>query len=505
MQLTRRHLLAAAPLAAMLPGRPARAGSGTLRYGLQVYPPSFLPWQNTGTSAATVNACHRRGLLSYDHQGNLRAELAESWEADDSGWRFKLRDAYFHNGNKVTSADVKWTIEQITGTKSTAYLKAAMSAITAIETPDDKTVRLITAQPAVSLPYWFAMPHSPIISKDSPGTGADAIGAGPFVITSNERGIGLKLEAFDKFHRPGLPKLKELNMTVYADENLRVSALQAGDMDMIEYVPWQSIDTIAAAAPKLKMDSTDGPFMYLVFNGASGPFTDARVRQAVAFAVKRDEVAKAAFYGHASTLGGMPIPPSSPFYNKDLANYWSYDPARARKLLAEAGVGGGFSCTLLSNITNGMHKSTAEVVQQNLGDIGIQVQLALPDWANYITLGNRGQYEFAVGGTASDSNDPDSLSSLIDGSMPTLYGRSYKLPTPEITSLLARGRAEFDQAKRKSIYDQVQKAALEAVPACFLVLRTQAYAMQQNVQGFHNLPGQLTFFSGYTLEDVSLG
>jgi peptide/nickel transport system substrate-binding protein len=504
MTISRRLIMSAAPIAAMLPGRSARAGSGTLRYGLQVYPPSFLPWQNTGTSAATVNVCHRRGLLSYGHDGALRGELAESWEADGTGWRFRLRDAVFHNGNKVTSEDVKWTIEQITAAKSTAFLKGAMSRIVAVETPDSKTVRLVTDEPAVSLPYWFAMPHAPIVSKDSPDAGAGAVGAGPFVITSNERGVGVRLEAFEKFYRPGVPKLKELAMTAYADENLRVSALQAGDLDMIEYVPWQSIDAIGKE-PKLKMDRTDGPFMYLVFNGASGPFQDARVRQAVAFAIKREEVAKAAFYGHASTLGGMPLPASSPYYNKELANYWGYDLPRAKKLMAEAGMAGGFSCTLLSNITNGMHRFTAEVVQQNLADLGITVQLALPDWANFLVLGNRGQYEFAVNGTTTDSNDPDALTTLLDGSLPATYGRSFKMPTPEITALLAKGRAEFDPAKRRAIYDQVQKVAVETVPACFLVLRTQAYAMTQKVNGFKNLPGQLTFYSGYTLEDVALG
>jgi peptide/nickel transport system substrate-binding protein len=387
--------------------------------------------------------------------------------------------------------------------KSTAYLRGQMQDIASVETPNDKTVRLITKQPIASLPYWFAMPQAPIISRDSPDTGVGAIGAGPFVMTSNERGIGVHLEAFPQFYRPGVPKLKELQMTVYADDNLRVSALQAGDLDMIEYVPWQSIDAIAASA-KLKMDSTDGPFMYVIFNGGNGPFQDARVRQAVAFAIKREDVAKAAFYGHASTLGGLPIPSTSSYYNAKLAQFWTYDPARAKQLLAEAGVGNGFSCTLLSNITNGMHKSTAEVMQQNLAAIGIQVQLALPDWANFLTLANRGQYEIAINGTTTDSNDPDSLTSLLDGSLPPSFTRSARLPTPDLTKLLAAGRSEFDQTKRKVIYDQVQQVALEQVPACFLVSRTQAYAMQQPVQGFQNLPGELTFYSGYALEDVFL-
>jgi len=90
------------------------------------------------------------------------------------------------------------------------------------------------------------------------------------------------------------------------------------------------------------------------------------------------------------------------------------------------------------------------------------------------------------------------------GLTPSNDGQLVRLAIPELTRLLAAGRSELDQAKRKAIYDQVQQVALEQVPACFLVLRTQAYAMQQNVQGFHNLPGQLTFYSGYTLEDAYL-
>jgi peptide/nickel transport system substrate-binding protein len=502
---TRRSLLAGAaglPLMSML-GRTARADTTVLRYGLQTYPPSFAPWQNTGTAAATVNVCYRRGLLSYSPKGELRGELAEAWAPDDSGWRFHLRDAYFHNGKKVTAADVKWTIEQMTAEKSTAYLRGALQDIVAIETPDDKTVRLMTKQPITPLPFWFAMPQAPIISRDSPDIVAGAIGAGPFTVVSNERGVGLELAAFDKFYRPGLPKVKKLLMTAYADENLRVSALQAGNLDLIEYVPWQSIDTLAADA-NLKLDATDGPFMYVQFNGRTGPFKDARVRQAVAYAIKRDEVTKAAFFGHATAIGGMPLAKDSPFYDAKWANAWTYNPTRAKQLLAEAGLGGGFSCTLLSNVTNGMHKSTAEVMQQNLAEIGIQVQLALPDWAGFVTAAGRGQYEFAVNGTASDNNDPDGMSSIIDGSLPPAMARSTGMNIPELTKLLAEGRSEVDVAKRRVIYDQVQKIVVEQVPVCFLVSRTQAYGMRKAVQGFHDLPGQLTFFSGYTLEETYL-
>lgn len=506
MQLTRRALLTAAsatPIAAALAVRPARADPSVLRYGLEVYPPSFLPWQQSGTSAATVNLCVRRGLLSYSPDGTLRGELAEHWEADGETWVFRLREAYFHNGKRVTSEDVKWSIAQMAAPTSTAYLRGSMQQIVSVETPDPMTARLITKEPISPLPYWFAMPQAPIISKEAADTGPNAVGAGPFVITSNERGVRVRLAPFPKFYRPGLPKVKELNMTVYADENLRVSGLQAGDLDLIEYVPWQSYDMLDAD-PKVKMDTTFGPFMYLVFNGKQGPFKDARVRQAVAFAVKREDVVKAAFYGHATVLDGLPISKGSPYYDDKLAHTWSYDPPKAKQLLAEAGLGNGFSCTLLSNITNGMHQATAQVVQQNLAAIGVNVKLALPQWSDFVALGNRGQFEFAVNGTTLDSPDPDGLTSLIDTSLLPSFARSTGLAIPELTKLLAEGRSELDVTKRKKIYDQVQQVALEQVPACFLVWRAQAYATQKNVHGFRNLPGQLTFYSGYTLEDTYL-
>jgi peptide/nickel transport system substrate-binding protein len=159
---------------------------------------------------------------------------------------------------------------------------------------------------------------------------------------------------------------------------------------------------------------------------------------------------------------------------------------------------------LLSNITNDMLKSTAQVVQQSLSEIGIQVQLALPDFSGYLRLANSGQYEFSINGTTLDSNDPDGLTSMLDGSLPSSYTRSHGLVIPELTALLSQGRSETDPVRRRAIYDQVQELALDQVPACFLVLRAQAYAMQQNVHGFHNLAGQLTFYSGYTLEDTYL-
>ncbi|HSU07483.1 MAG TPA: ABC transporter substrate-binding protein [Acetobacteraceae bacterium] len=503
MSISRRAILAGSAALPFLrvPARAART-PGTLTFGLSSYPPNLHPWINAGTAAGTVAILHYRGLMSYGPDGTIQPELAEHWDRDgDAGWVFHLRDATFHNGKPVTSADVKWTFEQVAAPTSSAYLRSQFQGAQSIETPDARTVRIVMKEPSATLPEWLATFYMPIVAAGSVGGNDLPVGCGPFVMQSFERGVRLEMKAFDKYYKPGLPKLKTIRLIAYPDENLRVAALQAGDVDLIEYVPWQSMGTIEKD-PKLKMQATLGPFMYLTFNARSGPFKDARVRQAVAYAIKREDIVSTAFFGRGAALSGIPLPKGTPFYEPSLADTWNYDPDRAKQLLAEAGLPNGFSCTLLSTAQYGMHKMTAEVVQQNLAAVGIQAQLNLPDWPTRVTLGNRGQYELSVMGTALDSNDPDSLSTLIDGTLPAAYGRSYDLVVPGMHDLLAAGRAEYDLTKRKAVYDKVQRLALEQAPIVGLAWRSQAYAMAKDVDGFTNLPGALTFYSGYTLEDT---
>jgi peptide/nickel transport system substrate-binding protein len=485
--------------------RAARAGAGTpgvLTVGLSSFPPSIQPWQNTGTAAATIKLMIHRGLTSYGPDGALRGELAESWQtAGRTGWEFRLREARFQNGEKVTAADVKWTIEQITAERSTAYFRSEMGRVERVETPDDRTVRIIMKDPVATLPVWMASYHLPIVSRNSPR--GSFVGAGPFVLKAQERGTSLDLEPFAGFHRAGLPKLRRVRAIAYPDENLRVAALRSGDVDLIEYVPWQSMDAIAAD-PALSLDTTDGAFMFLIFNGTRPPFNDPRVRKAVGHAIKRDELVRAAFFGRGTPLQQLPIAESSPFYNREFKDGWRHDPDLAKRLLAEAGHPNGFSCTLLSTAQYGMHKDTAEVAQQHLAAVGIRAELNLPDWATRVAIGNRGQYDIAVMGTAADSNDPDGIANFIDGSLAPSYVRSHGVSVPRITELLAAGRAEFDTAKRRDIYREMERVAIEQAPIIGLNWRSQGYAMRRQVTGFRNLPGALTFYSGLTFETTEV-
>jgi len=503
--ISRRALLAAGASLPLVRGSAFAQSSGKiLRFGLSSFPPSMQPWVHTGTAALTVKLLIFRGLTGFDEKGEVRPELAESWTQDGpTGWIFKLRQASFHNGKPVTAEDVKWTLEQIAAPNSTGFLKAEFGGIERIETPDARTVRIVMKEPTATLPIWLASPHAPIIAKDSIEGRGLGIGAGPFTIKDQERGVSIEVAAFPKYYKPGLPKLAGVKLTAYADENLRVAALQAGDIDLIEYVPWQHMGTIEKD-PRLTLVAADGPFMGLNFNGGSGPFKDVRLRQAVAHAVRREEIVQAAFFGRGSKLEGVPILPGSPYFDAGRSTFWKYDPEKAKTLMAEAGVAKGFSCTLLSTAQYGMHKSTAEVVQAHLGEIGIDVKLNLPDWAGRVDLAGKGRYEFMIQGTTADNNDPDGLAPLIDGDLPANMARSWALPTPEIHALFAKGRAEFDPAKRKAIYADLEKVALEQAPLVGLAWRSQGYGMVKAVTGFKSLPGGTNFFSAYSMEETSM-
>jgi peptide/nickel transport system substrate-binding protein len=504
--ITRRHAMAAGLATSFLPGLArAQAKPGYLRYGLAAFPPNLLPWESTGAAAGTVKLLINRSLTAYGANGELQGELAKSWEIDAEGaWVFHLRtDAVFHNGEPVTAEDVRWTIEQNAAPKSTAYMRAQFQQFDRVETPDAATVRIVTKQKLATVPSWFANYNMSICwHKSDPKA---PIGCGPFRLGAQERGTSIELTASPNYYKPGLPKLKGILFTAYPDENLRLAALHSGDLDMIEYVPWSGMAGVESD-PRLKLAEVQGAaFMDVLFNGTKPPFNNPLVRQAVAFAVKREDIVKAAFFGRGSILEGVPVTPGTPYFDEKLSQGWRYDPARAKALLAQAGYENGFSANILATAQFAMHKDTAEIVQQYLAAIGIQGELHLPDWSTRVSMGTRGQYDIAIHGVAADNNDPDGLAVVMDTSLSPAQGRSFGVAAPRTAAAFAKGRATFDLAERVAIYQEMQRAALEEVPIVGLAWRSQGFGLDRRVSGFTNLPGALSTSSGGMLEYTSFG
>jgi ABC-type transport system substrate-binding protein len=482
----------------------AQSGKKVLRYGLSTYPPNVQPFQYSGQAAAAVKLQIHRGLLSYSEDGQVVPEIAESYSMQgDRTYVLRLRQGVkFSNGSPITAADVKFSLEQIAAANSTAYLLNEMRAIESIDVSDPGVVKITLKQPTPAFPDQLARPEAPIVSSKFKDPVTDQpLGAGPFTLESVDRGVSLTFKKNPHFYRNGLPKVDSMRFVVYSDDNLRVTAVQSGDVDIIEYIPWQDLQRLKSN-PKVRIESTLGAFMYLCFNCQAAPFNDPRVRQAVAYAINRQDVVKGAFFGQGSPLDGLPISKQSPFFNPSSEHLWPYDPDKAAKLLQQAGAIGK-QVNLLSSSTYAMHRDTAQIVQQYLGAVGLQVQLNLPDWGTRVSLGNQGRYQFAINGGSVEGTDPDALTTLIGSGAPS-YRRSFGFESKTLDQLLEQGRHEVDVSRRKQIYDEVLRQAAKDTPVSTLANRVDAYAHGVNVSGFKCLPGNLSVYSSITLQNASV-
>jgi glutathione transport system substrate-binding protein len=174
-------------------------------------------------------------------------------------------------------------------------------------------------------------------------------------------------------------------------------------------------------------------------------------------------------------------------------------------MLAEAGYPNGFKARLLATAQYGFHMNTAIAVKAELSKVGIDVDLDLPDWAGRGVKSNSGDYDFVVAGTAGDITDPDWLSNFYYGGKQLVrMNNSPYFDDPEINRLLDEGRNTLDPAKRTQIYAAFSKRALDLSPFVYLMWRDQSYAMRTGVSGFTNMPGFLSFQSGYSIENTTV-
>jgi glutathione transport system substrate-binding protein len=166
------------------------------------------------------------------------------------------------------------------------------------------------------------------------------MGAGPYKFVEYKKGQRIVIEKSSSFYKSGIPKTDRIEFQFLADGNTRVNSLLSGDVDLIEYVPWKDVPTIKGDS-NLQVLGGTGPFMGLIFNTTFKPFSDPRVRRAVAFAIDRTAIIKTAFAGQGTPIYGMAVPTSSIAYNSKFDSYFKLSLDEAKKLLADAGYPNG--------------------------------------------------------------------------------------------------------------------------------------------------------------------
>ncbi|MFB7893610.1 ABC transporter substrate-binding protein [Microbacterium sp. NPDC056044] len=483
-------------------GGTGEAADQTLAFGVSGEFPVLRTGVNQGNLGWTQNALIHRGLVTYDAEGSVTPALAESYEQiDPATYSFTLHEGLtFHDGTPITSQTVADTLNYYATPESASSGYSAFRHIASIETPDELTAIIhLDANNSAFLQY-LADPSSAIVpatalNADTPNT----IGAGPFKIAAQEEGVGTTLEAFNDYYDAEDVQLDGIDVRYYADGTARTNALLSGDVDLIDYVPWEQFATIEADS-NFVLTSQAGPLIYVQFNTTDGPFADPLVRKAVATAINRDNINATVLEGNGTPVYGLAIPGGE--FDDAATDMYTYDPDEAKEVLAEAGYPDGFSTELSATSQYAFLQDAAISVQADLKEIGIEVTLNTPDWPTYTQNAAAGNYEIGVSGGGGSLNDPAYLVPWLGG--PASFVNSFGYDNAELNAALQAGISAADEDERATAYGEAFSIVEDETPIVQLIQRAQGFAHSSKLEGFTNLPGFLTFYSAYTLAGAHL-
>ncbi|MFO7246686.1 MAG: ABC transporter substrate-binding protein [Thermaerobacter sp.] len=480
-------------------GEPQRGG--TLVVALPANPMTYNPNARPDDAGIMIFQNLFNKLVTLDDQYQVIPDLADDWHISEDGltYTFYLHpEARWHDGQPVTSADVKWTYEAILANQGLAA--GSLAVIDAIETPDDHTVVLRLKEPNAPLLYnlaWagvYIMPkHLYEGSEDwlSSEAAQQPVGSGPFRFDSARLDEHVTLVANPDYFR-GAPYLDRLVYTIVPDPQTAAQALMNGEVDVSITRPSLTQLVTLRTAPGVVVDIAPMPNRYYVpMNHAREVFQDLRVRQAVAHAINRGEVLDRALQGIGAAAEGFYTPAIAWAYNPD-AVAPAYDPARAEALLDEAGYPRGADGTrmrlTMTIFSGGEWADVAAVLVENLRAVGIEVELVQLDEGAWIqrTVVDRDFDLTLLAGM--QGPDPDQLR-LRFGSMGPLNMMGYA--NPEFDDLLARAAAVTDQDQRRDLYFRAQEILAADLPFVPVAEFVAVHLYRDAVHGLAHHPEQV--------------
>lgn len=478
-------------------------------------PLTLDPADHRDRTAETVIRNMFDGLVTRDTRSGVHMELAESLEwVDDTTLEVKLRQGVkFHDGVEMTADDVVFTFERIIGENMIEYpephsspRKGLIAPLESIEKVDDYTVTM-----NFSGPWPVAMQmlvHQQIVPKHyleevgTEGFVANPIGTGPFKFVSAKGLDEIVLERFDDYWG-GAPDLepvgpacvKTVVFRVIPEASTRVAALLAGEVDIIQSLPAELVDTLAQTpGVQVKTAPSTQP-KWMEMNVHQAPFDDVRVRQALNYAVDKDLLIEALYGGRGVALPG-PLSPYNNFVNKSLQPY-PYDLDKALELMAEAGWtdsdgdgildkdGQPFTFTM---DTLAVQRTLAEAVADQIRGLGLDVSVRFWDYGvvkPMLLAGERMAFLEDWGDSAFDpvGHFEAKWHTYTEGES---HGRgSFSTYSNErVDELIKQGETTPDTAERQAIYDEAQEIVYEEAPAIFLILPEEAEAARDDIQNW---------------------
>ncbi len=430
------------------------------------------------------------GLVKVDAKGNLVGAVASDYKisADSKTYTFTLRKGVkFSNGKEVTGDDVVYSLKRLAGKLDNpdpeVAVVAAMSIINGItsEKNGDDTVITLTLESANTELLCYLT--GAIVPKDYKTADGPAPGVGPFKYESYTPLQDLTIVRNGNYYNPELPHLDKVVFKIMTDSEAAFTQVLAGSIDIF---PELTADQVNALPAGYRAESGGMALVQALFVNANVvPFSNQKVREALNYAVDRDYIIQMVGNGKGTPVCSGVFPGFAKYYDASLERYYTKDVAKAKALLAEAGYPDGFSFTITVPSNYKFHVDTAQVIAEQLKEVGVKARVEQVEWATWYSDVYKGEkYEGTIIGLDSNLAPGDILRFYPSTSSKNFMNYS----NPEFDRIYALAAAESDDAKKVDYYKQLQQYLAKDAAAVFIQNPVLYVAISDRLDGYTFYP-----------------
>ena len=470
---------------------------GKVVVGIQQDMDSLDPHKATAAGTKEILFNIFEGLVKPDPNGNLINAVASDYSISEDGltYTFTLREGVkFHNGNNVTTEDIKYSLERASGLLDGTALISSLSAdkggITKVDILNDNTVQVSVSSANLELIYSFTAAIIPAGSGEDPE--AQPVGTGPFSFVSYKPQESVVLKKNADYWQKGLPYLDEVDFKIVNSADTALLELQGGSIDVYPYLTDSQATELQGKLQVLAAPSNVVQALFL--NNADETLQDVRVRQAICYALDRDSINDFVFGGNAAVVSCAMLPTMQSYY-EDLNSVYgtSGNAEKAKELLTEAGYPDGIDFTIQVPSNYEVHMQTAEVVAEHLNAANIHTTVVPVEWETWLSDVYTGRkYQGTISGITTDTTPGYLLNRFQTESSKNFINYS----NADFDATYAKAAASLDLAEKAGYYKELQKLMAEDAGTAFLSVPPITVAIKPELEGY-------TFYPVY-VQDMSV-
>ena len=478
-------LLITSALAFGIAGCTGNNNGGTVTVGITQEPSVFDPHTVVAAGDKEIIFNVFEGLYKFDQTGTLNPCLATDVEISDDStvYTFTLREGVaFHNGNEMTADDVAYSLKRAAGLLDgqEAALVSELDSIESVDITDGKIVVTLESPNSELLSFFTVA----IIPDEVEDIGATPIGTGPFKFDSYTIGQDVTLVKNENYWIPEFPYIDKAVFKITADMDAGLIELQNGTIDIYPYLTSDRADQLD---PNAFTVLRKGSNMVQIFalNNAVEPLNDQRVREAINYAVNRDDIISVTMDGAGEPLTTGMSPAMGSYYDSSLDGTYTQDINKAKSLLAEAGYADGFDLEITVPSNYLVHVNTAVELKSELSAVGINCTIKQVDWATWLSDTYTGRnYESTVIALTSNYAPYDVLSRYKSDA----NGNFINYNNARVDELLTQIPLETDDTAKVSMYHEILGLLLDDAASCYIQDPANIVAVSNRITGYDVYP-----------------